>query len=145
MAGGKGKSSGGKSSGGKTSGADGSKKQQSHSARAGLQVSAFLRVPQSLPPVASSSRRITRNWHHNIEYSPPVERVTSLEREPGAGSNINPLQDTAYRRPSSRCMNVNEYCARASVSIDPNLCRRAMHASAQPRPITIVTLFVEQR
>jgi hypothetical protein len=38
MAGGKGKSSGGKSSGGKTS-ADGNKKQQSHSARAGLQVS----------------------------------------------------------------------------------------------------------
>ena len=38
MAGGKGKSSGGKSSGGKTSGVDGSKKQQSHSARAGLQV-----------------------------------------------------------------------------------------------------------
>jgi len=37
MAGGKGKSSGGKSSGGKTSGVDGSKKQQSHSARAGLQ------------------------------------------------------------------------------------------------------------
>jgi hypothetical protein len=37
MAGGKGKSSGGKSSGGKTS-ADGAKKQQSHSARAGLQV-----------------------------------------------------------------------------------------------------------
>ena len=39
MPGGKGKSSGGKSSGGKTSGADGQKKQQSHSARAGLQVS----------------------------------------------------------------------------------------------------------
>lgn len=38
MAGGKGKSSGGKSSGGKTSAADGPKKQQSHSARAGLQV-----------------------------------------------------------------------------------------------------------
>lgn len=38
MAGGKGKSSGGKSSGGKTS-AEGPKKQQSHSARAGLQVS----------------------------------------------------------------------------------------------------------
>ena len=38
MAGGKGKSSGGKSSGGKTSGVDGAKKQQSHSARAGLQV-----------------------------------------------------------------------------------------------------------
>ncbi|KAJ9160733.1 histone-fold-containing protein [Coniochaeta ligniaria NRRL 30616] len=37
MAGGKGKSSGGKSSGGKTSAADGPKKQQSHSARAGLQ------------------------------------------------------------------------------------------------------------
>ena len=37
MAGGKGKS-GGKSSGGKT-GADGSKKQQSHSSKAGLQVS----------------------------------------------------------------------------------------------------------
>lgn len=39
MAGGKGKSSGGKSSGGKTSANDGPKKQQSHSARAGLQVS----------------------------------------------------------------------------------------------------------
>lgn len=38
MAGGKGKSSGGKSSGGKTSAAEGPKKQQSHSARAGLQV-----------------------------------------------------------------------------------------------------------
>lgn len=43
MAGGKGKSSGGKSSGGKV-GVDGSKKQQSHSSKAGLQVSicAFL-------------------------------------------------------------------------------------------------------
>lgn len=40
MPGGKGKSSGGKSSGGKTSGTEGAnKKQQSHSARAGLQVS----------------------------------------------------------------------------------------------------------
>ena len=38
MAGGKGKSSGGKSSGGKV-GADGNKKQQSHSSKAGLQVS----------------------------------------------------------------------------------------------------------
>jgi histone H2A len=38
MPGGKGKSSGGKSSGGKTS-AEGSKKQMSHSERAGLQVS----------------------------------------------------------------------------------------------------------
>jgi len=38
MPGGKGKSSGGKSSGGKT-GAEGSKKQMSHSQRAGLQVS----------------------------------------------------------------------------------------------------------
>lgn len=38
MAGGKGKSAGGKSSGGKTSAAEGPKKQQSHSARAGLQV-----------------------------------------------------------------------------------------------------------
>jgi histone H2A len=37
MAGGKGKSSGGKSSGGKTSTVEGSKKQQSHSTRAGLQ------------------------------------------------------------------------------------------------------------
>ncbi|EGX93872.1 histone H2A [Cordyceps militaris CM01] len=37
MPGGKGKSSGGKSSGGKTSGVEGQKKQQSHSARAGLQ------------------------------------------------------------------------------------------------------------
>jgi len=38
MAGGKGKSSGGKSSGGKV-GIDGGKKQQSHSSKAGLQVS----------------------------------------------------------------------------------------------------------
>jgi histone H2A len=38
MPGGKGKSSGGKSSGGKV-GADGGKKQQSHSSKAGLQVS----------------------------------------------------------------------------------------------------------
>ncbi|KAK0614849.1 histone-fold-containing protein [Bombardia bombarda] len=37
MVGGKGKSSGGKSSGGKTSAVEGPKKQQSHSARAGLQ------------------------------------------------------------------------------------------------------------
>ncbi|KAG5795953.1 hypothetical protein H9Q69_005027 [Fusarium xylarioides] len=37
MPGGKEKSSGGKSSGGKTSAAEGTKKQQSHSARAGLQ------------------------------------------------------------------------------------------------------------
>lgn len=43
MPGGKGKSSGGKSSGGKTSAAEGTKKQQSHSARAGLQVSLNLR------------------------------------------------------------------------------------------------------
>ncbi len=42
MAGGKGKSSGGKSSGGKTS-VDGPKKQQSHSARAGLQVRMIVR------------------------------------------------------------------------------------------------------
>jgi hypothetical protein len=42
MAGGKGKSSGGKSSGGKTSGVDGPKKQQSHSARAGLQVCSVI-------------------------------------------------------------------------------------------------------
>lgn len=41
MAGGKGKSSGGKSSGGKTSAAEVPKKQQSHSARAGLQVRKF--------------------------------------------------------------------------------------------------------
>ena len=41
MAGGKGKSSGGKSSGGKV-GADGNKKQQSHSSKAGLQVSVWL-------------------------------------------------------------------------------------------------------
>lgn len=43
MPGGKGKSSGGKSSGGKTS-ADAAKKQQSHSTRAGLQVSWFVLV-----------------------------------------------------------------------------------------------------
>ncbi|PCD44837.1 hypothetical protein AU210_000289 [Fusarium oxysporum f. sp. radicis-cucumerinum] len=42
MPGGKGKSSGGKSSGGKTSAAEGTKKQQSHSARAGLQLSTMF-------------------------------------------------------------------------------------------------------
>jgi hypothetical protein len=50
MAGGKGKSSGGKSSGGKV-GVDGSKKQQSHSSKAGLQVS-----------IAQTSFRRSRNW-----------------------------------------------------------------------------------
>lgn len=44
MAGGKGKSAGGKSSGGKTSAAEGPKKQQSHSARAGLQVRSYIAI-----------------------------------------------------------------------------------------------------
>jgi hypothetical protein len=49
MAGGKGKSAGGKSSGGKTSAAaEGPKKQQSHSARAGLQVRIDCIEPQSI-------------------------------------------------------------------------------------------------
>lgn len=59
MAGGKGKSSGGKSSGGKTSAADGQKKQQSHSARAGLQVSTFRRKVLILINSASSLRPST--------------------------------------------------------------------------------------
>lgn len=69
MAGGKGKSSGGKSSGGKTSATEGQKKQQSHSARAGLQVrkkivqSAFLHhvvitVVDSLDPFARDPTRL---------------------------------------------------------------------------------------
>lgn len=50
MPGGKGKSSGGKSSGGKTS-VEGPKKQQSHSARAGLQVrSSFILLTMNPPP-----------------------------------------------------------------------------------------------
>lgn len=55
MAGGKGKSSGGKSSGGKTSAAEGPKKQQSHSSRAGLQVSIASPLFASAPPGDYSS------------------------------------------------------------------------------------------
>lgn len=68
MAGGKGKSSGGKSSGGKTSATEGQKKQQSHSARAGLQVRnisavctllhhAVIAVVDSLDPFARDPTR----------------------------------------------------------------------------------------
>ncbi|KAK5992048.1 Histone H2A.Z [Cladobotryum mycophilum] len=57
MAGGKGKSSGGKSSGGKTS-VEGPKKQQSHSARAGLQRYERMRIhPEPRPPVSPP------RWH----------------------------------------------------------------------------------
>ena len=61
MAGGKGKSSGGKSSGGKV-GIDGSKKQQSHSSKAGLQVSVaqvrFLPIWRSLGGLLGN----LKNW-----------------------------------------------------------------------------------
>jgi len=62
MAGGKGKSSGGKSSGGKV-GADGSKKQQSHSSKAGLQVSSTPSSSQCIfamfYPFCASNRHTT--------------------------------------------------------------------------------------
>jgi len=54
MAGGKGKSSGGKSSGGKV-GADGGKKQQSHSSKAGLQVSIAQSSIQLQNPIFNGS------------------------------------------------------------------------------------------
>ena len=65
MAGGKGKSSGGKSSGGKTS-VDGPKKQQSHSARAGLQVCRRICAMQLsarlLDPLLACCRRCRRRY-----------------------------------------------------------------------------------
>ena len=54
MAGGKGISSGGKSSGGKV-GADGGKKQQSHSSKAGLQVSIAQSSIQLQNPIFNAS------------------------------------------------------------------------------------------
>jgi len=80
MAGGKGKSSGGKSSGGKTSAAEGPKKQQSHSARAGLQVcrsdhDASLFVILFSVADISNDISITR-WSHNI----PRFRSAQLSR-----------------------------------------------------------------
>lgn len=69
MAGGKGKSSGGKSSGGKTA-VDGPKKQQSHSARAGLQVrylfihsSNLDLIHANFPSTTSYSITLSNNIH----------------------------------------------------------------------------------
>lgn len=94
MPGGKGKSSGGKSSGGKTSGADGQKKQQSHSARAGLQVSpfVFLQSPAALrnlqsaflslcrPPGTSRARAAPRANTSNGPLHPPTSPVLDSKR-----------------------------------------------------------------
>lgn len=82
MAGGKGKSAGGKSAGGKTSSADGPKKQQSHSARAGLQVSNFARLICSGDGCITISDIVfvfaTRdNQPRNLEYS--TQRTNPLE------------------------------------------------------------------
>lgn len=60
MAGGKGKSSGGKSSGGK-SGHDSGKKQQSHSSKAGLQVSIILHCAKLCIASAEASQSV---WRH---------------------------------------------------------------------------------
>ena len=66
MAGGKGKS-GGKSSGGKT-GADGNKKQQSHSSKAGLQVSTIEALVLRVLPFEWTSLDAIRSFS-NSEYS----------------------------------------------------------------------------
>ncbi|TQV94334.1 hypothetical protein IF1G_07213 [Cordyceps javanica] len=103
MPGGKGKSSGGKSSGGKTSGVEGQKKQQSHSARAGLQVSffdhgRFLRLgdictifcPPPLlrplsrsrtPPLVSTPRKSRRRQRPLAIHRLKTRRRTSSRRE----------------------------------------------------------------
>jgi hypothetical protein len=72
MAGGKGKSSGGKSSGGKT-GVEGPKKQQSHSARAGLQV----RRVSIVYSCAFACRYLCDKRAHPVSsvYTPPTQRV----------------------------------------------------------------------
>lgn len=72
MAGGKGKS-GGKSSGGKT-GADGSKKQQSHSSKAGLQVS---RIDAMICALSASNEAIrTPSRASATPSTPPVASAT---------------------------------------------------------------------
>lgn len=94
MAGGKGKSSGGKSSGGKTSAAEGPKKQQSHSARAGLQVrsSPIVILHVTIPPqLRSCPRRLctttlcessgkTRGVHHALELIPCLWASSYMEK-----------------------------------------------------------------
>ncbi len=78
MAGGKGKSSGGKSSGGKTSAADTPKKQQSHSARAGLQVSSVESrcIPSSLFAHFVPSRGATNRGRENSASDASAEHPT---------------------------------------------------------------------
>lgn len=103
MAGGKGKSAGGKSSGGKTSG-EGPKKQQSHSARAGLQV----RIPSKLflslcdaisvvfrPLCSTPSRR-----HHPIRFLTIVTRRHRRRRTPTVAT---PETCRTHQLPSRRC------------------------------------------
>ncbi|KJR86825.1 uncharacterized protein SPSK_02599 [Sporothrix schenckii 1099-18] len=85
MAGGKGKSSGGKSSGGKTS-ADGPKKQQSHSARAGLQLVACDGTPRYLSRRRSNT---PTNYAHIdyrlfLDYSRPKQHATRCPLEDDA-------------------------------------------------------------
>jgi hypothetical protein len=83
MPGGKGKSSGGKSSGGKTS-AEGAKKQQSHSARAGLQVSRIL-VAVPWPWFCAHPDRVDRHLNKIDPISKP-RRVLSRNHCPSPGS-----------------------------------------------------------
>jgi hypothetical protein len=91
MAGGKGKSSGGKSSGGKV-GADGSKKQQSHSSKAGLQVSLtqppthISPKPQLLLPLHYSGVCGEYQSRDAIASTPPcrVSMIPLRQRQPAA-------------------------------------------------------------
>jgi hypothetical protein len=95
MAGGKGKSSGGKSSGGKV-GADGSKKQQSHSSKAGLQVS-------SSPPTTFAPQvpvRSSAAWFESlrgianenpIPSTPPKSRQHGASRSASASGALRPI------------------------------------------------------
>src|ERR1700709_143637 len=95
MAGGKGKSSGGKSSGGKV-GADGSKKQQSHSSKAGLQVSSSS--PTTFPPQVPvrtaaawlGSLRGTAN-ENPIASTPPKSRQHGAFRSASASGALRSI------------------------------------------------------
>lgn len=90
MAGGKGKSSGGKSSGGKTSATEGPKKQQSHSARAGLQVR--LAMPSGSALRRHRRRRLSSIPPHAIRLVRPLPILHAM---PMPHDSIHPARRVA--------------------------------------------------
>lgn len=127
MAGGKGKSSGGKSSGGKTSAADGPKKQQSHSARAGLQVCRVIQEMHFFFFICCVFRiTIPRFPDHR---KPHPLRVFVAHRR----SHLHPQLSTHDLIPINiRCTrNLSHYCA--SIAIHLCSCERVLGISPRMR------------